>query len=182
MKYFYDTEFVEDGRTIDLVSIGIVAEDGREYYAISSEFNLERFMARPWMMENVWPSLPHKVIDLGYSSLDYDHPSVRTREAIRKEIFEFFVKGHSRPELWAWYGAYDHVALAQLFGRMIDLPAGIPMWTNDLRQEVHRLDCMDKLPEQAAGAKHNALSDAHHLRAMHGIVAAIEAELAGIAR
>jgi hypothetical protein len=25
-KYFYDTEFIEDGKTIDLVSIGIVCE------------------------------------------------------------------------------------------------------------------------------------------------------------
>lgn len=54
MKYFIDTEFLEgtqDKRflgikygktppTIDLISIGIVAEDGREYYAISNEFNL----------------------------------------------------------------------------------------------------------------------------------------------
>src|SRR4051812_11038169 len=34
MKYFYDTEFLEDGQTIELISIGIVAEDGREYYAV----------------------------------------------------------------------------------------------------------------------------------------------------
>ena len=30
MRYFYDTEFIEDGTTIELVSIGVVAEDGRE--------------------------------------------------------------------------------------------------------------------------------------------------------
>ena len=51
MKYFYDTEFLEGtqktwiGRktkpTIDLISIGIVCEDGREYYAISKDFNLK---------------------------------------------------------------------------------------------------------------------------------------------
>lgn len=51
MKYFIDTEFLEGTQktwwgsktkpTIDLISIGIVAEDGREYYAISKEFNLE---------------------------------------------------------------------------------------------------------------------------------------------
>lgn len=54
MKHFYDCEFLEgtqDKRflgikygktppTIDLISIGFVAEDGREYYAISNEFNL----------------------------------------------------------------------------------------------------------------------------------------------
>ncbi len=32
VKYFIDSEFVDDGRTIDLISIGIVAEDGRELY------------------------------------------------------------------------------------------------------------------------------------------------------
>jgi hypothetical protein len=49
MKYFIDTEFIEGPQktffgytkpTIDLISIGIVAEDGREYYAISKDFNL----------------------------------------------------------------------------------------------------------------------------------------------
>ena len=29
MKYWLDTEFMEDGKTIDLLSIGIVREDGR---------------------------------------------------------------------------------------------------------------------------------------------------------
>ncbi|MCW2560140.1 MAG: hypothetical protein JWP55_4104 [Mycobacterium sp.] len=28
--YCYDTEFLNDGRTIELISIGIVCEDGRE--------------------------------------------------------------------------------------------------------------------------------------------------------
>jgi hypothetical protein len=56
MKYFLDTEFLEGTQkekfsislfrkntpnTIDLISIGIVAEDGREYYAISKDFNLK---------------------------------------------------------------------------------------------------------------------------------------------
>ncbi len=51
MKYFLDTEFNEDfikpflGKKrhfIDLVSIGIVAENGREYYAISKDFDLKK--------------------------------------------------------------------------------------------------------------------------------------------
>ncbi len=46
-RYFYDCEFIEDGRTIDLVSIGVVAEDGREFYAVSTEFDPAR--AVPWV-------------------------------------------------------------------------------------------------------------------------------------
>jgi len=38
VRFFYDTEFIDNGRTIELISIGVVSEDGREYYAISTEF------------------------------------------------------------------------------------------------------------------------------------------------
>lgn len=82
---------------------------------------------------------------------------------IRNQVREF-IQATPDPELWAWYAAYDHVALAQLFGRMIDLPDGVPMWTNDLKQEAERLG-NPQMPEQAEG-HHNALSDARHNLAM----------------
>lgn len=40
--YCYDTEFLEDGSTIELISIGIVCEDGREYYAVNSDMDEKR--------------------------------------------------------------------------------------------------------------------------------------------
>lgn len=55
MRYFYDTEFIEDGHTIELISIGVVAEDGREYYAVSTEFDPER--AGSWVRTHVLPKL-----------------------------------------------------------------------------------------------------------------------------
>ncbi len=61
MKYYIDTEFIEGftrpyrlGKSrhfIELISIAIVAEDGREYYAISKEFNPK--LADRWVKENV---------------------------------------------------------------------------------------------------------------------------------
>lgn len=176
-RYWYDTEFVEDGQTIDLVSIGIVAEDGRELYLVSGEFDESKLKANPWLVENVWPSLPRKQHAPGlmcrcvHGHLDRDHPDVRTRAQIARAVGDFLVPpgitfaAGETAELWADYGAYDHVALAQLFGRMIDLPEGVPMWTNDLRQELRRLG-NPPMPEQAAG-HHNALADARHLKAMH---------------
>src|SRR5687767_15414314 len=41
-RFFYDTEFIEDGTTIDLVSIGVVDETGREFYAVSTQFDPDR--------------------------------------------------------------------------------------------------------------------------------------------
>lgn len=60
MKYFLDTEFIEAfhkplfGKRrhfIDLISIGIVAEDGREYFAISREYDVKD--ASDWVRQNV---------------------------------------------------------------------------------------------------------------------------------
>ena len=51
MKYWMDTEFIERPYTIDLISIGLVAEDGREFYAESSEVDGPRRAtgrSRPW--------------------------------------------------------------------------------------------------------------------------------------
>lgn len=181
MKVYYDTEFLEDGKTIELISIGMVAEDGRELYAVNDAIEsnplYDRICGHQWLMENVVPHLPlskgvtgtrkgHGQISTsstyrGFFNLDTTSNAVMPRRMIRNAVRDF-IQATPDVELWAWYGAYDHVVLAQLFGRMIDLPAGVPMWTNDLRQEVHRLGDPD-LPEQSDGL-HDALADARHLK------------------
>ena len=62
------------------------------------------------------------------------------------------------PELWAYYSAYDHVALAQLWGPMVKLPDLIPMWTHDLMQLIEPLK--DFQPPVKPENQHDALADA----------------------
>ncbi|MEU8362340.1 3'-5' exoribonuclease [Nonomuraea sp. NPDC048882] len=166
MKIFYDCEFIEDGHTIDLISIGMVAEDGRELYAVSCEFSFAALQRSDWLMANVAPSLPIKPADDGgpWDINHPDYPIVLPRKEIARRA-AWFIQATPDVELWAWYGAYDHVALCQLFGRMIDLPAGVPMWTNDLKQEAARLG-NPTMPKQEEG-EHNALADARHNRLVH---------------
>ncbi|TCM39605.1 3'-5' exoribonuclease [Kribbella sp. VKM Ac-2568] len=42
VDYFIDREFIELEREIELISLGIVAADGREFYAVSTEFDASR--------------------------------------------------------------------------------------------------------------------------------------------
>lgn len=42
-------------------------------------------------------------------------------------------------ELYGYYSSCDHVVLSWLFGRMIDLPKGFPMYTIDLKQTLDEL-------------------------------------------
>ncbi|WIM89199.1 polyadenylate-specific 3'-exoribonuclease AS [Candidatus Mycobacterium wuenschmannii] len=146
MRYFYDTEFIDDGYTIELISIGVVAEDGREYYGVSTEFNPDR--AGSWVRANVLPKLPSPASQLW-----------RSRAQIRNDLETFFdIDGPEPIELWAWVGAYDHVALCQLWGPMTHLPPQIPRFTRELRQlwEEHG---SPQMPKRSANV-HDALVDA----------------------
>jgi hypothetical protein len=145
-RYFYDCEFIEDGRVIDLVSIGMVDERGREFYAVSTEFDDTH--ALPWVRRNVLDKLPSPA-DRAW----------RSREQIRAELYEFMIEPGEEIELWAWYAAYDHVVLAQLWGAMPALPREIPRFTKDLRQRWDDLGCP---PLPAVVGRHDALVDARH--------------------
>ncbi|MGH3437883.1 MAG: polyadenylate-specific 3'-exoribonuclease AS [Sciscionella sp.] len=147
MRFFYDCEFIEDGTTIELVSIGMIDESGREYYAVSTEFDPGR--AGRWVRENVLPKLPP--------------PSAaawRSREQIRTDLMAFVGTSQADIELWAWIACYDHVVLAQLWGAMPALPRGLPRFTHELRQRWEDVG-RPKLPPAPADA-HDALADARH--------------------
>ncbi|MFB4285688.1 3'-5' exoribonuclease domain-containing protein [Nonomuraea sp. MTCD27] len=179
MKIFYDCEFLEDGKTIELISIGIVTETGHEYYAVNSDAPWQKIKQHEWLVRNVVPSLPltsRTSLDtyLAHPSNSYPKPlfdinidmrdtQVKPHWVIANEVRDFIL-GVPDPELWAWYGAYDHVVLCQLWGRMIDLPKGVPMWTADLKQEAMRLG-NPEMPKQAKG-EHHALADARHNKVM----------------
>jgi len=154
MKYFYDTEFHDDGNAIDLISIGIVANDGREYYAVNADAEWDRIMRHDWLPDNVVAQLPPEV-------------EWKRKAQIKAEVAEFLLAA-GQPELWAWFAAYDHVVLSQLFGRMLDMPPGIPMYTHDLRAYLDYVK-VKGIPAQVTG-NHDALEDARHVKVVHDYV------------
>jgi hypothetical protein len=153
MRMFLDTEFIEDGRTIDLLSIGVVAEDGREFYRetkLSAEY--VRRHANDWVKVNVLPHLTG----------DTDH-----RADIAQDLVTFVGE---RPEFWGYYADYDWVVLCQLYGRMVDLPAGWPMFCMDL-QQLAVSKGNPKLPTQTT-TEHHALADARWNRDVYEFLTA----------
>lgn len=172
MKYFFDTEFIEDGKTIDLISIGIVAEDGRELYLGNKECDFSK--ASKWVCDNV---LYDKLLKRSYrypESRFIDDSLWKPKREVAYEVATFLGAEEARspefglryalrhdspkPEIWAYYADYDWVVFCQLFGTMMDLPKGFPMYCRDIKQECDRLGD-PKLPEQGKG-EHNALADA----------------------
>ena len=149
MQYFLDTEFHEDGKTIDPISIGIVAMDGRELYLGNNEAELHR--ASPWLWHNVIPKLP------SYS----DKAFWQSRAAIKQSLLAFFEGDKQRGdkiEIWTYFGAYDWVIFCQLFGCMIDLPSHLPKFDMDIRH-LRRSLGDPPLPKQIE-EEHVAIHDA----------------------
>lgn len=176
--YSYDTEFIEHQvrvgiwpfgrkvRTIELISIGIVCEDGREYYAVNRDAPWKAIRKHTWLRENVVPSLPQVRGDRRHHiparklAIQFGSPRVKPHSQIADEVRDFLLAGDSAPELWADYGAYDHVVHCWLYGSMVDLPDGLPMFTRDIQQEADSNKI--HIPDQESGA-HNALHDARHV-------------------
>jgi len=245
MNVYYDTEFLEGTQkkwfggktkpTIDLISIGLVTEDGQEYYAISKDFNLKeawnRFQIETddktglewkvyWIRDNVLRPIYYNLIgkDIGFH--DYDsfftfksfksliEKHGKSNSQIANEIIEFFYgkldnkDGLSAvemsrkfdvdegPTLYGYYSAYDHVVFCWLFGRMIDLPNGFPMYTRDLNQIWDEFEETNKVvtlkdgkyhstnvkrlstsyPKQDPSKAHNALEDARWNKQLHEFI------------
>lgn len=182
MKYFYDTEFIEDGKTIDLISIGVVAEDGRGYYAISTEFKPKK--ASQWVKDNVLIHLPPRHVNFSDPSesprIKSEAMNWKSREEIASDLVRFFQNGpqpQEKFELWGYYADYDHVALCQLYGTMMDLPDGWPMYTRDLKQWCDDLG-NPELPKHSDG-EHHALADARWNKNVYGFLLERARKLAG---
>ena len=161
MRYFIDSEFIDDGSTIALISLGLVAEDGRKLYAENADADLSK--AGEWVAKNVVSKLWSRQIDK--DRLQYN-PWIRDGvvggllryDEIARKVRDFCdTQTHGTPEFWGYYSAYDWVAFCQLFGTMMDLPSGYPFYCRDLKQWADDLG-NPTLPEQTG--EHHALADA----------------------
>jgi hypothetical protein len=176
VRFFLDTEFYEDGQTIELISIGLVADNGAEFYRVVEEFNWGRFDDEHWLVQNVKPHL------------------VGSPRSGRSEIardLAAFVAAHSpeddrlpRPEFWAYFGAYDWVATIQLYGTFFSTPGMWPHLFHDvgtLRKLLpDRLRPARTEPLPSERPEHHALADARRCRRLyHEHVAALRSLLRG---
>lgn len=170
MRYFIDTEFYEEGTfgRLHPISVGIVAQDGREFYA---ELLFDRSLPPPdhFVRLHVLPQLcPYNATRSEaaayqqlYAIAPDDHhqlmPSAFSHELLR------WIGGDTEPEFYAYFADYDWVLFCQRFGTMVKLPEHFPMWCRDLKQMAWErgrdATWIKQHVPQPAGA-HNALVDA----------------------
>lgn len=228
MKYFIDTEFHEYKKkgidTIELISIGIVNENGKEYYAVCNEFDVKSAWNNEWLKENVLKPIFNELLEkdeliLYHAENVYCWNRRRLKQLINKygktnkeiagEIIKFvnpyaenrkckwcatdhvFYKSGNETDkyqhitkpdsklvgeietnqisvdkkidFYAYYADYDWVVFCWLFGRMIDLPKGFPMFCMDLMQMMKERNLTEEWRIKVCPApkkEHDALADA----------------------
>lgn len=148
MKYWFDIEFHDDGDHVALISIGVVAEDGRQYYAASADY--DRGLADRWLQDHVLPLL--------------DGVPLKTREALREELLAFFQVGGMPSAFWADVGEYDWVVLRQLFGPITTWPDGWPHLCMDVEQWRQTLGAPASPFPMTSLVPHDALQDVIAMR------------------
>ena len=174
MKYFLDTEFYEKPGSIDLISIGIVSENGDTFYAEVTDCNKEEIEKDNWLKENVIQNLKYwdknfdnvmeLFIDNGESTINWN--LYCRKEDLKAQLITWFARlAETKPIFYGYYADYDWVVFCWIFGRMIDLPKLFPMYCNDLKQTMDEMNLKNK-PEQE-GKEHNSLDDAIYTRKLY---------------
>lgn len=150
-RYFYDTEFHWDGHGIQLVSIAVITDTGRELYEHSEQYDLDLAASDSFLAQHVLPAVAQM--------------PRRSDAELRQRLDAFF---EPRPaQLWADFGAWDQIALMQIWGAMCDQPEWLPMATRDVRQFAGVLG--HPLPAYPDSGR-NALCAAKHVRSMFRLI------------
>lgn len=190
MRYYIDTEFIEGfhkplfGKRrhfIDLISIAVVCEDGREYSAISREYRYKD--ADQWVKDNVihplYVDTVHGDMRNHMDARDFNRIKGKTNQHIKDDLLEFFGCGvfangkfFAPPgiEVYAYFADYDWVLMCSLFGRMIDLPEEFPMYCRDLKQMMDGRGLNKQWSSWVCPKpenEHNALADARWNMNLH---------------
>ena len=198
MNYYLDTEFIDHAKqpkllgvrvgepiqTTELISIGMVCEDGREYYAVCNEFDLDAAWKDDWMRCNVLEKIHAELVRAqGPHARTYHYHlfepftkksmryllkwSGKSRYQIRQDIYALVKEA---PVFYGYFADYDWVVFCHLFGRMIDLPSGFPMYCRDLKQMMDERALGDKWKKENCPdptGEHNALVDARWNKQLH---------------
>ena len=172
MKVFMDTEFTGLHKGTTLISIGLVAENGKSFYAELTDY--DKSQVDDWLEENV---ISHLYLDKAQYDRrlrdSYDEvESVGTADHVKHEL-EWWLKQFDDIEIWSDCLSYDWVLFNNIFGTAFDIPKNVYYIPFDIctvfklkgiDPDISREEFIDNSVE---GEKHNALYDAKVIKACY---------------
>ena len=172
MKLFFDTEFTGLHKNTTLVSIGIIAENGKTFYAELTDYDQKQI--DEWLEKNVIANLTIDKDSLGKFGDDANW-LVRGDTASIKYYLEGWLKQFEKVVFWSDCLSYDWVLFNHIFGHAFSIPENVyyipfdicTLFEHkgidvDISRERYAEITNDKGQNQTAEymMKHNALYDA----------------------
>lgn len=180
MKIFFDTEFTGLHKNTTLISIGMIAEDGKTFYAEFTDYNEKQ--CNDWILNNVINNLKYNDKEDWCCNYDNDHLEVVGAKAyIRLQLKQWLLSNYDYIELVSDCCHYDMVLFIDIFGGAFDIPSQICPACHDINQDIARyynfseIEAFDYSREKILenryisidGSKHNSLYDAKVIKAIY---------------
>ena len=182
MKIFFDTEFTGLHKNTTLISIGLVDENNRTFYAEFSDY--DESQCDEWIRENVIKHL--KLGKYEHYGLNVNNTEVYGSKEFIKEKLSDWLSQYDKVELVSDCCHYDMVLFIDIFGDAFDIPKQVNPACHDINQDIATYY---KISEREAFGisredilssnnfivdeeimKHNALFDAQVIKEIYNIV------------
>lgn len=182
MKIFFDTEFTGLHKNTTLISIGLIDENGRTFYA---EFlGYDSNQVNDWIQENVIEHLKYKMCISNWCNTDPEHFECVGYTYYIRNLLAHWLSKYDEVELVSDVCHYDMVLLIDIFGDAFDLPENINPACHDINQDIARhfkiseREAFDLSREQIItdynkeieGDKHNSLYDAKVIKEIYNSI------------
>lgn len=182
MKIFFDTEFTGLHKNTTLISIGLISENKRQFYAELIDYDEKQ--CDDWIRKNVIDNLYEKDWEKRESTYIPNY-HIGGKYEIAKVLGNWFSQ-FDTVELVSDVSHYDMVLLIDLFGGAFQLPKNVCPACYDINQDIARKynismqEAFDKSREEILynaykdkeiqGDKHNSLYDAKVIRELYQIL------------
>jgi hypothetical protein len=186
MKIFFDTEFTGLHKHTTLISIGLVDENERVFYAEFTDY--DRYQVDEWIKEHVIDNLLYKHFDKEgepntISIFGNKYYAKGDKRYIKNQLIEWLSE-YDNVELVSDVCHYDMVLFIDLFGTAFDLPQNVNPACHDINQDIARYyeisekEAFDFSREEILqnnaiiidGYKHNSLYDAKVIKTIYEII------------
>lgn len=178
MNIYFDTEFEGLYKDAKLISLGMIAENGKSIYIEFKDIDTENLDA--WVKDNVLSNTCLYGNANIYDIIDEDNYFTGNKEEIKGVLLHWLSQFDS-VQLISDVCHYDMVLFIDIFGSAWDLPNNINPFCIDLNQEImktfwldgkqafdfNREEILDALDLKVVGKKHNSLYDAAVIKAIY---------------
>ena len=170
MKIFFNCEFTGLHKNTTLISMGLTADDGKEFYCEFTDYAEDQ--VDEWIRENVIKNLMFADQEEFSRRLGSVTFVKGDKEKIAKELFKW-LQQYKTVELWSDCHHYDVVLFHDIFGGAFSIPDNIYYIPYDI-STVFKIYGIDPdisreafIDRPIAGKKHNALYDARVIKSCY---------------